>query len=93
MTYRHSWPAMLLLAAMTAHADEPAPPPEPTVPAARELPTERWLELQRSGQAASPQGQALSGPAMERVHQRYLKSFEHPIPPYFEHDQPLSNAK
>jgi hypothetical protein len=82
---------MLLLAAMTAHADEPAP--EKATAATRELPTESWLELQRSGQAASPQAQPLSGPAMERVHQRYLKSFEHPLPPYFVHDQPLSNSK
>lgn len=93
MTYRHSWPAMLLLAAMTAHADEPAPEADKTAPAARELPTERWLEMQRSGQAASPQAQPLSGPAMERVHQRYLKGFEHPLPQYFEHDQPITNSK
>lgn len=74
------------LAAPLAHAEtpaaEPSPPPASAVPA--------WLELQRSGEAASPQAQPLSGPAMERVHLRYLKGFEHPQPMYFKHDQNIT---
>jgi hypothetical protein len=49
-----------------------------------------WLELQSSGEAASEQPQPLSGPAMDRVHERYLKNFTHPIPPYFEHVDRIS---
>jgi hypothetical protein len=44
-----------------------------------------WLDLQSSGEARSKQPQPLSGPAMERVHERYLKNFTHPVPPYLEH--------
>lgn len=44
-----------------------------------------WLELQSSGNAASEQPQSLSGPAMDRIHERYLKNFSHPIPPTYEH--------
>lgn len=49
-------------------------------------PVQQWLELQRSGKAASPHAQPMSGEAMEKVHQRYLKSFEKPIPEFYEHD-------
>lgn len=50
-----------------------------------------WLELQSSGEAASAQAQPLSGPVMDRVQERYLKSFSHPVPPYFEHVKPIDN--
>lgn len=49
-----------------------------------------WLELQSSGEAASEQPQSLSGPAMDRVHERYLKNFTHPVPPSFEHVDRIS---
>lgn len=49
-----------------------------------------WLELQSSGQAASPQAQPLTGPVMDRTHERYLESFTHPVPLYFEHVQPIN---
>lgn len=49
-------------------------------------PVQQWLELQRSGKAASPQAQPMSGEVMEKVHQRYLKSFEKPIPEFYAHD-------
>ena len=67
---------------------------EPTSPALTEQPNssvKAWLELQSSGQAASNQPQPLTGPVMDRVHSRYLESFTHPIPPYFEHVQLLNN--
>jgi len=54
----------------------------------QQSPVKSWLELQSSGKAASPQAQPLSGPAMDRVHERYLKSFSHPVPPTYEHAQP-----
>jgi len=50
-----------------------------------------WLELQSSGRAASMQAQPLPGPVMDQVQERYLKSFTHPVPPYFEHVQSIDN--
>ncbi len=49
-------------------------------------PTQQWLELQRSGKAASTHPQPLSGEAMDRVHKRYLKSFEQPMPEFDERE-------
>ena len=49
-------------------------------------PTQQWLELQRSGRSASPQAQPISGEVMDKVHRRYLKSFEKPIPESYEHE-------
>ena len=53
-------------------------------------PAKAWLELQRSGRAASLQAQPISGPVMDRTHERYLESFTHPVPPYFDHVQPIN---
>lgn len=53
-------------------------------------PTQQWLELQRSGRSASPQAQPISGEVMDKVHQRYLKSFEKPIPEFYEHESPFT---
>jgi hypothetical protein len=84
------WLAVLSLAATTAAADEPAAERQ----AAHEEPgVHAWLELQRSGNAASSQPQPLSGPAMDRAYIRYLKGFEHPQPMYFKHDESISNSK
>lgn len=52
--------------------------------------TQQWLELQRSGKSASFQTQPLSGEAMDKVHKRYLKSFEKPIPEFYEHETPIT---
>lgn len=60
----------------------PTPPIEVSEPSA----TQQWLELQRSGRSASSQAQPSSGEVMDRVHKRYLKSFEKPIPEFYEHD-------
>lgn len=46
--------------------------------------TRRWLEIQRDGQAASPHRQTVSGPAAQMIHKRYLESFRHPVPVFFE---------
>lgn len=73
----------------SAMADGVEDNPQQTIPsAAVHEPSlvQQWLELQRSGKAASPHAQPMSGEAMEKVHQRYLKSFEKPIPEFYEHD-------
>jgi hypothetical protein len=51
--------------------------------------TQQWLELQRSGKSASSQAQPISGEVMDKVHQRYLKSFEKPIPEFYKHETPI----
>jgi Ni/Co efflux regulator RcnB len=46
--------------------------------------TRAWLDLQRSGHAAWGHPRPLSGEAADRVYERYLRSFTHPIPEAFE---------
>lgn len=45
--------------------------------------TRHWLELQREGEQASPIERTLPGPIQDRIYQRYLQSFEYPIPENF----------
>lgn len=78
----------LSLQALAASEEETAPASENTHAQPK---TRAWLELQSSGEAASEQPQTLSGPAMERIHERYLKNFTHPIPPSYEHAERISN--
>jgi hypothetical protein len=74
---------MMLSMLASAHAEETVKQANTPQPEA----TRQWLELQRSGQAASPQRQTLSGEAMSKIHERYIKSFTHPIPASYEHAQ------
>ena len=71
-----------------AMADDKQSSPLPHVGEAS--PTQQWLELQRSGKSASPQAQPISGEVMDKVHKRYLKSFEKPIPEFYEHETPIT---
>lgn len=48
--------------------------------------TQKWLQLQREGTAASPQVQSATAAERERAMQRLLDSFTHPIPDYFGED-------
>lgn len=47
--------------------------------------THAWLELQRSGQAAAP-ARSASGVVASRIYKRYLDSFNHPLPVFFERE-------
>lgn len=49
--------------------------------------THSWLDLQRSGNAASSQPQTISGPVAAKIHQRYQDSFTHPVPAFFSGDE------
>jgi hypothetical protein len=44
--------------------------------------TDMLLALQRSGEIASATPRPIAGPVAHRSYERYLKSFEHPIPEY-----------
>ena len=72
----------------SARADDSQITPPSSIGVREPLPTQRWLELQRSGKAASPQAQPVSGEVMDKIHNRYLKSFEKPIPEFYEHAMP-----
>ena len=49
-----------------------------------EAQTDTWLALQRSGQVASTHPQSAAAAERELSFERWLKSFEHPIPMFFE---------
>jgi uncharacterized protein involved in copper resistance len=78
---------LLLIWAVSARAE----PPEAATPAAPQASngeaTRAWLDRQARGDQASPVAQPLPGPAMERVYERYLKNFTHPIPEHFERER------
>ncbi|MBL1376599.1 DUF3613 domain-containing protein [Zobellella iuensis] len=46
--------------------------------------TERWLQLQREGNAGSTQPQAATPAERELASQRWLDSYKHSIPAFFE---------
>ena len=48
--------------------------------------TQRWLHVQREGEAVSPHVQTALPAERERAMQRLLDSFTHPIPEYFGED-------
>lgn len=45
-----------------------------------------WLELQREGRAASTQVQSATPTERELSHQRWLESFKHAIPDFYQYD-------
>ena len=50
------------------------------------LATENWLTLQREGQAASPHPQSMTLAEQEKIMARWLNSYEHPLPDFFQQD-------
>lgn len=66
--------------------ETPAPAPFTDLPANGKS-TALWLAHQREGNRASDKAQALPGPVMEQVFERYRKSFSHPIPEHFERER------
>ncbi|HEY0973474.1 MAG TPA: DUF3613 domain-containing protein [Solimonas sp.] len=54
--------------------------------------TRAWVELQRSGAAASPEVQPVPGEVADKVYQRYLKSFDQPIPAEFDRERFVSGS-
>ena len=45
--------------------------------------SQHWLDIQTSGALATDTQREMAGPVAERVYQRYLDSFTHPIPEQF----------
>jgi Protein of unknown function (DUF3613) len=68
-----------------AAASEPFSTEEWQLEQKRQLPqtgraTRQWLQGQSGGEQASANRPTLSGPALRRVHERYLRTFEVDIP-------------
>ncbi|MFT3857975.1 MAG: DUF3613 domain-containing protein [Aquabacterium sp.] len=63
---------------VSQQGDEASRKPAPSIGDGQS--TRLWLAKQQSGAQASPHRQAMSGPVMRIVHQRYIDSFSKPIP-------------
>ncbi|MFJ7109058.1 DUF3613 domain-containing protein [Pseudomonas sp. NPDC098740] len=68
----------LLALPLAAHAIDPGPA------SAQQQETEGWLQLQRSNKAASQKPQTSTATERELSMQRWLKSYRHEIPEYFD---------
>ena len=68
----------LLALPLTTHAIDPGPA------SAQQQETEGWLQLQRSNKAASQKPQTSTATERELSMQRWLKSYQHEIPEYFD---------
>lgn len=55
--------------------------------------TKAWLDAQRGGQLASAQRQPLSGPVMEKIYERYVKSFGQAIPAQYQHTEGFTTGR
>ncbi|WP_249678012.1 DUF3613 domain-containing protein [Pseudomonas abieticivorans] len=75
----------LLLLSAGAWAIEPGPSSKP------QQGTEQWLQLQSSQRAASRTPQAATATERELAMQRWLESYQHKIPDFF--DQAKSGGK
>lgn len=73
---------LALAAPLLAQAQDAAP----AAPAQPGDETRAWLQLQASGAASVPEAAPMSGEVADRVYQRYLKSFDHPIPAQFQRE-------
>lgn len=79
------WILVLALIAPTAVLGRQEPRPPGTE-------TRAWLELQRSGNAALGAPRPMSGEVADKVYERYLRSFGHPIPDTFNRERFVSEG-
>lgn len=71
----------LLTLPLTAHAIDPGPA------SAQQQETEGWLLLQSRNKVASPKPQTSTPTERELSMQRWLKSYTHEIPEFFDQEQ------
>jgi hypothetical protein len=71
----------LLAVPLISHAIDAGPA------SAQQQETEGWLQLQARNQVASPKLQTLTPAERELVMQRWLKSYQHEIPEFFDQEQ------
>jgi hypothetical protein len=82
----------LAVPALQAQAQEPEPAAAEAAaataaPAVHGDESRAWLDLQASGNAASPTPASMPGEVADRVYQRYMKSFEHAIPEHLDREK------
>jgi hypothetical protein len=70
----------LLALPLTSYAIDPGPASR------QQQETEGWLQLQSSNSAASTKLQTATATERELTMQRWLKSYQHEIPQYFDQD-------
>ncbi|ULQ45356.1 DUF3613 domain-containing protein [Flagellatimonas centrodinii] len=75
---------LLLVSLMVGLPAGAASPPRPTADGEA---TRAWLAQQKGDVATVPTPQAMPGDVADRVYQRYLDSFSHPIPEAFSRDK------
>ena len=71
----------LLALPLTSHAIDAGPA------SAQQQETEGWLQLQARNKVASPKIQTVTPAEREEAMQRWLKSYLHEIPQYFDQDE------
>lgn len=71
----------VLILPLTSHAIDAGPA------SAQQQETEGWLQLQGRNKVASPKQQTLTPAERELVMQRWLKSYQHEIPEFFDQEQ------
>ncbi|WP_417660678.1 DUF3613 domain-containing protein [Pseudomonas sp.] len=71
-----------LLFPASVHAEEPAT----SRPIPQHSKTESWLAIQRDGRAASMKLQRATPAERELAYQRWLDSYSHPIPEFYEQE-------
>jgi hypothetical protein len=54
--------------------------------------TREWLDLQKSGKSASKVERPVTGEIAEKTYDRYLKSFDQPIPEKFDRESFSKNG-
>ena len=74
-----SSPSVRLATPVMPAAPVPGQPTQPSV-------SERWLRLQSSGGAASQHAQSATAAEQELANQRFLDSYQYPIPEWFFED-------
>lgn len=71
----------LLTLPLTSHAIDAGPA------SAQQQETEGWLQLQARNKVASPKPQTVTSTERELAMQRWLKSYQHEIPQFFDQEQ------
>ena len=71
----------LLILPLTSHAIDAGPA------SAQQQETEGWLQLQARNKVASPKPQTVTSTERELAMQRWLKSYQHEIPQFFDQEQ------
>ena len=85
---RMMWIGVLAAVSLSAAAEDAV---SPQVPQTGEK-TRQWLDLQVSGNASLGAVRPMPGDVAEKVYERYLNSFDHPLPEQMQREQFVSEG-